>query len=138
MFRVLAHIIRFCLRPRILFVLIPLWYKSPNPWRLFKEFLSDNLFISAFVYGVLTACVALYCYSAQDITALICVIFESFLLLLSYPLILALFCRIHYRNSPRINWHKTLAPAKDMFVIWFITVLFTCLVGLFVIFISKK
>ncbi|MBQ9271402.1 MAG: hypothetical protein IJ218_03965 [Alphaproteobacteria bacterium] len=135
--KVVAHIIRLYCRPQFLFPLIALWYKAPNPWRLIKEFLRDNIFITAFIYGVLTACVALYCYSAGSISALISVIFNSFLLLLSFPLILALFCRIHYKASSRINWRKTLAPAKDLALIWFITMLFTCFIGLFVILISK-
>lgn len=133
-----AHFIRLYIRPQILFALIAIWYKAPNPWRLFKEFLTDNIFILAFIYGVFTACAALYCYSAQNIYALLSVLENSFLLLLIYPLILALFCRVHCKTNSRTNWHKTLAPAKDLIIIWSVTVICSCLIGLFVISISKK
>lgn len=134
----LIHIARLYLRPKILFALIAIWYKAPNTGRLIKDFFSDNIFATAFVYGIFTACAALYCYSAQNIYALLSVLLNSFLLLLTYPLVLALFCRIKHKASSRTNWRKTLEPAKDLLIIWFATVLFACLIGLFVILISKK
>lgn len=138
MFRIIVHLIRMYLRPRVLLALIALWYKSPNPGRLFKEFISDNIHLTAFVYGIFTALAALYCYSTHDLSAAIYAVGESFLLLLSFPLVLAIFCRVHYERSPRINWRKTLEPAKDLFIVWAITALFSCLVLLFVLLISKS
>ncbi len=138
MFRIIAHIFRMYLRPQVLFALIAIWYKSPNPGRLFKDFISDNIHLTAFVFGIFTALAALYCYSTRDLSAAIYAVGESFLLLLTFPLLLVLFRRVHHKYSPRINWRKTLEPAKDLFIVWAITALFSCLVLLFVLLISKS
>ena len=136
--RVIMPLCRIFLNPRFLFPLIAIWYNAPRPWRVIKDFFVQNINITAIIYGILTAIALLMSLSQHDPVAFGSVLFLSVLFLLSYPLLLLIFNRVHYKNSKRINWRETLQPAKDLVVVWFCTTVLCFLIILFILRISKK
>ena len=138
MLNIIRLFIRMFLRPQILFSLIAIWYKSPQPWKLIKNFFSENVHVVAAIYGIITAITLILSLSEHNMSKFWAALLTSISLLLIYPLFLALFNRVHYPASARINWRKTLAPAQDLCIIWAVVMVFTCVVYLFVLLISKK
>lgn len=136
--KVIWPLFRIFINPRFLFPLIAIWYNAPRPWRIIKDFFVQNVHITAIIYGILTAVALLISLSQHDSVVFAYVLTLSMLFLLSFPLLLLLFNRVHYKNSKRINWRETFQPAKDLVIVWFCTTVLCFLIILFILRISKK
>ena len=138
--KIIMPLIRVFMNPRFLFPLIAIWYKAPNPHRAIKDFLIQNSFASGIFYGLMTAVSLILTYKEKTlIYGFDGVLFPilSVLFLLVHAFLVLLFGRVHYPMSKRINWHKTIQPIKDLFIVWGVTVIFSGSVFLFILLISK-
>lgn len=138
--RIMMPLFRIFLNPRFLFPLIVIWFRAPNPGRALKDFVVQNTFISGIFYGIMTAISLIITYREQTLVySFNAVIFLvlSLLFLLIHTFLIFLFGRVHYPRSKRINWKKTFEPAKDLFIVWFVSAIVTGLLFSLILLISK-
>lgn len=138
--KIIWPLLKVFFNPRYLIPMVAIWFHAPNPGRVIKDFIIQNSFAAGIFYGIMTAVSFVLTYKQgapiYGFNALILLI-SSIIFLCAHALFILLFGRVYYPKSKRINLQKTLAPVKDLIIVWTVTLIATSAVFIIILLISK-